>query len=113
MLSEEGYDVWMMNARGNKYSFKHKVYSPYSIEFWNFSLDEYAQDLVNVVDYILDQTNQTSLIYIGFSQGTAQLFSALSAYPKLNRKIRLACCLAPTGKPKNLRNSFVTSLIKS
>ncbi|KAL7753319.1 cholesterol esterase [Sorochytrium milnesiophthora] len=113
MLSDEGYDVWLGNNRGNKYSFKHKRYSPSTATFWDFSLDEYAQDLATVVEHILTVTEQQSLIYIGFSQGTAQLFAALSSNPKLNSKIRLACCLAPTGKPHGVRESLVTSLIKS
>ncbi|KAI9168546.1 cholesterol esterase [Blastocladiella emersonii ATCC 22665] len=113
MLVEEGYDVWLGNNRGNKYSFKHATMSAKSEEFWNFSLDEYTHDLANTVDYILQQTGQRSLVYVGFSQGTAQLFAALSCNPQLNDKIRIGCCLAPTGKPHDLRNSFITSLVKS
>lgn len=50
MLVNEGYDVWMMNNRGNKYSFKHSKLTPQQDEFWDFCLDEFAADLNNVVD---------------------------------------------------------------
>ncbi|KAJ3369005.1 cholesterol esterase [Allomyces arbusculus] len=113
MLAEDGYDVWLGNNRGNKYAFKHLSKNPNDAEFWDFSLDQYTQDLSNVVDYVLAQTGQPSLIYVGFSQGTAQLFAALSSNPALNQKIRLACCLAPTGKPHDLKHSLVASLVKS
>lgn len=112
MLVDAGYDVWMANNRGNKYSYKHVELSPTDERFWNFSLDNYASDVPVVVDYILRHTNQQSLIYVGFSQGTAQCFAALSVNQSLNRKIRLMIALAPTGKPFGLRDSLITSLVK-
>lgn len=42
-LAEDGYDVFLGNIRGNKYCFKHRVYSPSDTKFWDFSLDDYAQ----------------------------------------------------------------------
>ena len=34
MLAEAGYDVWLGNNRGNKYSKKHTSYHPYTSKFW-------------------------------------------------------------------------------
>ena len=35
-LADEGYDVWMSNARGNTYSKAHIKYTPEQKGFWDF-----------------------------------------------------------------------------
>ena len=36
MLADAGYDVWLANTRGNKYSKKHETYnSEIDIEYWD------------------------------------------------------------------------------
>ncbi|EXJ83875.1 lysosomal acid lipase/cholesteryl ester hydrolase [Capronia coronata CBS 617.96] len=113
-LVSQGYDVWLGNNRGNKYSKKSTRASPTSSEFWNFSIDEFAfHDVPNTIDYILNATSQTSLSYIGFSQGTAQAFAALSIHPGLNDKVNLFVALAPAMSPAGLSNGIVDSLIKT
>jgi lysosomal acid lipase/cholesteryl ester hydrolase len=49
---------------------------------------------------VLDTTKAKSLSYIGFSQGTAQAFAALSIHPQLNEKVDLFIALAPAMSPK-------------
>ena len=100
-LAEAGYDVWMGNVRGNKYSCKHRNLKPINNEFWDYSMDDLASmDVPNVVDYILKTTNSPSLSYIGFSQGSALGFAGLSLNPELAKKINLFIALAPSTKPK-------------
>ncbi|KAJ2574896.1 cholesterol esterase, partial [Coemansia sp. RSA 1804] len=41
-LAEAGYDVWLGNSRGNKYSYKHLRLTPEDRRFWDFSIDEIA-----------------------------------------------------------------------
>ncbi len=99
-LARAGYDVWLGNSRGNKYSQKHRNLKPLDIPFWDFCFEDFAMyDLPNSVDYILRVTDQSSLSYIGFSQGTAQGFAALSLSAELNQKINLFIALAPVTKP--------------
>lgn len=51
LLAEKGYDVWMGNARGNKYSQSHLWRSPRHQSFWEFSINEFAMmDLPDTVD---------------------------------------------------------------
>lgn len=51
ILAKHGYDVWLGNARGNKYSQYHVHLSPNHQPFWNFSLNEFAmRDLPDTVD---------------------------------------------------------------
>ena len=114
MLVEKGYDVWFGNNRGNKYSKKSTNRSPASSDFWDFSMDQFAfHDIPDSIDYILETTYQTSLSYIGFSQGTAQAFATLSIHPTLNDKVDLFVALAPAMSPAGLTNNVVDSLVKA
>jgi lysosomal acid lipase/cholesteryl ester hydrolase len=36
VAARSGYDVWMGNSRGNKYSDKHVSLDPKSAEYWDF-----------------------------------------------------------------------------
>ncbi|KAJ5350121.1 Alpha/beta hydrolase fold-1 [Penicillium brevicompactum] len=113
-LVEKGYDVWLGNNRGNKYSKKSIKHSPGSNEFWDFSIDQFAfSDIPNSIEYILEVTEQPSLSYIGFSQGTAQAFATLAIHPLLNKKIDVFVALAPAMAPSGLRNRIVDSLMKA
>lgn len=49
------------------------------------------------IDYILHQTRNSQLHYLGFSQGTTSLMVLLSEKPEYNHKIRVASLLAPVG----------------
>ncbi|EAW12732.1 sterol esterase [Aspergillus clavatus NRRL 1] len=113
-LVERGYDVWLGNNRGNKYSKKSVKHSPLTHEFWDFSMDEFAfHDIPDSISHILEVTGQDSLSYIGFSQGTAQAFAALSIHPLLNQKVNVFVALAPAMAPSGLRNRIVDSLMKA
>ena len=113
-LVNQGFDVWLGNNRGNKYSKKSTRFPPTSSDFWNFSMDEFAfQDIPDTIDYILTTTSQPRLSYIGFSQGTAQAFAALSIHPGLNQKVNVFIALAPAMSPAGLNNGIVDSLVKA
>ncbi|KAI0399391.1 Alpha/Beta hydrolase protein [Xylaria palmicola] len=114
VLVEHGFDVWLGNNRGNKYSKKSIRHSPSSTKFWNFSIDEFAfYDIPDSIQYILDTTRQPSLSYIGFSQGTAQAFASLAVNPKLNDQVNAFIALAPAMSVPGLKNGIVDALIKA
>ncbi|OTA95380.1 hypothetical protein M434DRAFT_393774 [Hypoxylon sp. CO27-5] len=114
VLVDKGFDVWLGNNRGNKYSKKSINYPPTSIEFWNFSIDEFAfYDIPDSINYVLENTRQQSLSYIGFSQGTAQAFASLAIHPKLNEQVNVFIALAPAMAPAGLNNGIVDALIKA
>ncbi|KAL8922253.1 MAG: hypothetical protein Q9172_003644 [Xanthocarpia lactea] len=114
MLVEKGYDVWLGNNRGNKYSKKSIRSSPTSNAFWDFSMDQFAfHDIPDSIGYILATTSQPSLSYIGFSQGSAQAFATLSIHPTLNDKVSVFIALAPAMSPAGLRHRIVDALIKA
>ncbi|OIW31237.1 alpha/beta-hydrolase [Coniochaeta ligniaria NRRL 30616] len=114
LLVEKGFDVWLGNNRGNKYSKKSVHHSPTTLEFWNFSIDEFAfHDIPDSIAYILEATGQKSLSYIGFSQGTAQAFASLAVHPKLNTQVNVFIALAPAMSPAGLHNGIVDALVKA
>lgn len=77
-------------------------------------MDEFAfHDIPDTIEYILDATSTKSLSYIGFSQGTAQAFAALSIHPKLNSQVNVFIALAPAMAPAGLSNGIVDSLVKA
>ena len=99
-LHAAGYDVWLANTRGNKYSCKHAQKPHDSHAFWDFSLDQYALvDVPDTIDYVLGISGHSSLTYIGFSQGTTVGFAALALSPALNAKINLFIALAAVMRP--------------
>lgn len=115
MLTESFFFLRQLgNNRGNKYSKKNVYCPPSSLEFWNFSIDEFAfHDIPTSIEYILGNTGQPSLSYIGFSQGTAQAFAALSIHPKLNQQVNVFIALAPAMSPPGLANGIADALIKA
>ncbi|QDS69321.1 hypothetical protein FKW77_003290 [Venturia effusa] len=114
LLVEQGYDVWLGNNRGNKYSKKSTTLVPTDPKFWSFSIDQFAfHDIPDSIDYILETTKQPSLSYIGFSQGTAQAFATLSIHPTLNDKVDVFIALAPAMSPPGLTTGIVDSFVKT
>lgn len=114
VLFDLGYDVWLGNNRGNKYSQKHLLHKLTSDQFWDFSIDEFALfDIPDSIEYILDATNKKSLTYVGFSQGTAQAFASLSINPQLNTKVDQIIAISPATTPHGLYSKFLDILLKS
>lgn len=114
VLHELGFDVWMGNNRGNKYSTQHLHRRPASYKFWDFSIDEFAFfDIPNSIEFVLAHTQVPSLICIGFSQGSAQTFASLSVREDLNDKISLFAAISPALTPKGLHNRIIDTLVKS
>ena len=65
-------------------------------------------DLPAVIDYIRDVTNQPKVAYIGHSQGTTQMFYALSENePFFRDKVSIFIALAPVTKITNQKAEVV------
>ncbi|VVC86707.1 unnamed protein product [Leptidea sinapis] len=114
LLAEEGYDVWMGNARGNYYSRRHEWLRPDALlntSFWNFSWDEIGHiDLPSMIDYTLEYTGKQQLHYIGFSQGTTSFFVMGSLRPEYNDKIISMHALAPVAYMANIPSLLFRAL---
>ncbi|EFN70010.1 Lipase 3 [Camponotus floridanus] len=112
VLCDNGFDVWLANARGNTYSKGHKHYSIKNREFWNFSWHEIGYyDLPAMIDYILEKTGHSELYYIGHSQGTTTFYVMLSERPEYNSKIKGMISLAPIAFLSNQRSPLFKYLV--
>ena len=77
-LFDNGFDVWMANNRGTKYSQGHKTLTTLDPEYWAFSWAEMGlYDSITNVKFVKEKTGK-QVSFIGVSQGTVQMFYALS-----------------------------------
>lgn len=112
MLSDSGFDVWLGNIRGNKYSCKHINLKPHDPKFWDFSLDEMAlHDLPDTIDYVLNASGNKTLRYVGFSQGTGAAFACFSLLPRVAAKISMFVALSPAAKARGLKQGMLQTFI--
>jgi len=104
VLADAGFDVWLGNVRGNKYSRGHLDFDPDQKHspYWKFTWDEFAKyDLPGMVDYIRFITGTQQIFYVGHSQGTLIAFAQLSADPQFAKKIKVFFALAPVANVSN------------
>lgn len=111
MLADLGYDVWMGNARGNRYGRMHIHHNPSSSDFWGFSWHEVGLiDIPNTIEYILQNTGQQRLHYVGHSQGTTAFWVMCSERPFYMSRIISMQALAPAAYMHHTRSPYVIML---
>ena len=71
---KEGFDVWMGNNRGCRYSVAHTTLNPESRAdkpaYWDFDFEEMGlYDLPAEIDFILNNTGNAKVTFIGHSMG--------------------------------------------
>ncbi|XP_060532393.1 lipase 3-like isoform X2 [Cylas formicarius] len=105
LLADQGYDVWLGNARGNLYSKGHINLSTESEKFWNFSWHEMGtKDLPAVFSYINTVTQRKNITYIGHSMGTTMFFALSSTSPNLAENVTLMVALAPVAYMTHIKS---------
>lgn len=109
-LADNGFDVWLGNARGTKFCLEHEKLSPNSKEFWDFSFHEIGlHDVSSMLNYMLEQTKEQKTFYIGHSQGASALLALLSTSTDYNNKIAQAHLITPAVFMKHSTSPMLTS----
>ncbi|XP_073819698.1 lipase 3-like [Musca autumnalis] len=110
-LVDAGYDVWILNSRGNTYGRKHISRSPEYSNFWRFSWHEIGYyDIAAQIDYALatNGQGQESVHFVAHSQGTSAFFVLMATRPEYNAKIKTAHTMAPIAYVTNTAEKMVT-----
>ena len=69
ILAQAGFDVWLGNSRGTKYSRSHETLDPdFDQKFWEFSWGQMAEhDLPASINYVRQISKANKITYIGHS----------------------------------------------
>ncbi len=83
-LASKGFDVWLPNFRGNRYSRRHESLNPdRDTLFWDFSMDELiAKDVPSILRFVVNATGGQQVHYVGHSMGAGTLVAAASEAPE-------------------------------
>lgn len=96
MLVDSGYDVFLGNCRGNKYSNTHASLESNTMEYYNFTFHEMGiHDFPATVNLILRETKKRQINFIGSSLGATMFFVGLSAFPGYASRIRFMGAISP------------------
>jgi pimeloyl-ACP methyl ester carboxylesterase len=103
--------VWVTNTRGNKYSREHRTISPKDKAFWQFSFADMALDVRANADYVSKATGYKKVAYVGHSQGTSQMFTAMAEFPEwAQERISLFIALGPVARLDNSKSMLLSLL---
>lgn len=114
ILSRAGYDVWMGNNRGNRFSNSHLTLSHHDKAYWDFYQEDMGlKDLPTFIDHILETTALDNISYVGHSEGTTQMFMGASLNPDyFTEKINLFVALAPVASTANIPVGYIREAAK-
>ncbi|XP_058227764.1 triacylglycerol lipase 2 isoform X1 [Rhododendron vialii] len=94
ILANNGFDVWISNIRGTRFSRRHATLNANDPEFWNWTWDDLVMhDLPSVIDFVFKQTGQ-KINYVGHSMGTLIALASFSEGKQVD-KVKSAALLSP------------------
>ncbi|XP_076931880.1 triacylglycerol lipase 1-like [Bidens hawaiensis] len=110
ILADGGFDVWVGNVRGTKWSHGHTTLSDGDKEFWDWSWEEMAlYDLEAMLTYITSKTN-SKVFVVGHSQGTIMSLAAFTQ-PDIVNMVEAAALLSPISYLDHITSKFVLNLV--
>ncbi|XP_026286258.1 lipase 3 [Frankliniella occidentalis] len=114
LLADEGFDVWLLNVRGNTYSLNHTTLSTKEAAFWDFSFHEHGtQDLPALIQYAMQETGQQEVQYVGFSMGTTTMFVMGAERPDVAKHVKLYTGFGPVAEGSHARSAAFRLLLQS
>lgn len=100
-LSNFGYDVWLINLRGNSYSREFNgPLKPQHVEYWNFNIDKLInEDLLaslNKVRQITEWPRDEPMGLVSYSYTGLHVLGLLTKYPLQQKSLQPIVMIAPT-----------------
>ncbi|XP_073126280.1 triacylglycerol lipase 1 [Henckelia pumila] len=111
ILANRGFDVWVGNVRGTRWSHGHVSLSEKDKKFWDWSWQELARyDLGEMIQYVYSITN-SKVFVVGHSQGTIISLTAFTQ-PDIVKMVEAAALLCPISYLEHITAPFVLRLVK-
>lgn len=111
ILADQGFDIWVANVRGTRWSHGHVSLSVKNKEFWDWSWQELAlYDLAEMIRYV-NKITKAKIFVVGHSQGTIMSLAAFTK-PDIVEMVRAAALLCPISYLNHITTDFVLRLVK-
>ncbi|KAL6509178.1 hypothetical protein OROGR_022488 [Orobanche gracilis] len=111
MLADNGYDVWISNTRGTRFSRRHVSLDPIHPKFWDWTWgDLVSHELPSVIDFIHKKTGQR-IHFAGHSMGT--LIALVSLSEGKFKNVKSAALLSPIAYTSNITSPLLQAAAKS
>ena len=99
IMADAGYDVWLSNTRGNRYSHEHVSLDPSTDStYWDnaYDFDIARHDIPSFIEYAKMKSNVKSVSIVAHSQGTQEMFIYLiHAGKEAAKSVNFFCALGP------------------
>ncbi|KAJ8620833.1 hypothetical protein MRB53_029362 [Persea americana] len=99
ILADSGFDVWIANSRGTRWSLKHQSLDPTKPAYWDWSWEELVQyELLSIVGFVHSQTGQ-KMHFVGYFLVVADFLNKLcskhgiACYDSMSLFTGKNCCL--------------------
>lgn len=108
ILADEGFDVWIANGRGTRWSHGHIAFSKHDREYWDWTWDELAEyDLPAMLQFVVTKTG-SKVFYVGHSQGTIMGLASFTQ-PAVPEMLAAAALLSPISYLDHITSAFLNS----
>ena len=111
-LANQGFDVWIGNGRGNKFSRKHTKLNPdVDVPFWEFSWVDRVEDDKANIEYVRAISKQGKIGFIAHSEATATMWTGLSQNNDwFKQRITVLIALGPLSRIDRMQSQILRSL---
>ncbi|XP_047332900.1 triacylglycerol lipase 1 [Impatiens glandulifera] len=110
ILADHGFDVWVGNVRGTRWSHGHVSLSVRRKKFWDWSWEQLAEyDLTAMLNYV-QSVARSKVFVVGHSQGTIMSLAAFTN-PDVVNMVEGAALLCPISYLGHVFSPFVLRLV--
>jgi pimeloyl-ACP methyl ester carboxylesterase len=111
-LANAGFDVWAINFRGGQHSRNHVELDPDTDqEFWEYNLQSGIEDYRATIEFILQQTEYSTVSVVGLSHGATEMIVAASEEPDwFSSRVNVIVALSPVMRLEGLTHAIFNIL---